>query len=441
MIRCRLFSNRSPRCHLARATISMSTTTSQTSETPPSRSTPRPAATALVPLHVLGGGSIGLLFASALHRAHVHSFDGVRTRGDVGSDTEKEEGGPSPRSRPVTLLLRPHHRPRLRRGPKERDARWLAPVELRTTSNATHELDIPVEIIAKEGDAASDVRQGEKAPIQSLLLCTKANDAIPALESVWDRLTSSPSPSPPATVIVLSNGAFAIRDDIYKRWPELRTTLGEKLAVVLATTTHGAYRTPSPPSTGRYGVTHAGEGSIHSTSDAFVRFCRSAGWRRSATLSELDMSVMLWKKLAANCVINPLTALHDVENGRVLDVRHGGEDAEVAVKHILEEVSLVASVEMESLYEHVASGEGVVGSSDDLRSVREQLSAPALESFVSQVIADTAQNVSSMLQDVRAGRKTEVRYLNGYVARKGGEHGISCPRNEELCRLVEARLP
>jgi 2-dehydropantoate 2-reductase len=56
-------------------------------------------------------------------------------------------------------------------------------------------------------------------------------------------------------------------------------------------------------------------------------------------------------------------------------------------------------------------------------------------------MSDTAANTSSMLQDVRARRRTEVRYLNGYVAAKGAEHGIACPWNREMCRRVEELLP
>ena len=109
-------------------------------------------------------------------------------------------------------------------------------------------------------------------------------------------------------------------------------------------------------------------------------------------------------------------------------------------RHILEEVSLVASAEMESLWTETTTEEGA-GGSHAAPATKEQLSVPALEAFVSQVMSDTAANTSSMLQDVRARRRTEVRYLNGYVAAKGAEHGIACPWNREMCRRVEELLP
>jgi len=32
----------------------------------------------------------------------------------------------------------------------------------------------------------------------------------------------------------------------------------------------------------------------------------------------LDMHAILWKKLAVNCVVNPLTAIHNVTNGIII---------------------------------------------------------------------------------------------------------------------------
>ena len=43
----------------------------------------------------------------------------------------------------------------------------------------------------------------------------------------------------------------------------------------------------------------------------------------------------------------------------------------------------------------------------------------------------------SLLQDVDRGRRTEVRYLNGYVAARGRELGVPTPVNSGLLTLVE----
>ena len=49
----------------------------------------------------------------------------------------------------------------------------------------------------------------------------------------------------------------------------------------------------------------------------------------------------------------------------------------------------------------------------------------------------TAANRSSMLQDVRKGRPTEIDWINGEVARRGRGHHVPTPVNDALLQLVE----
>ena len=55
------------------------------------------------------------------------------------------------------------------------------------------------------------------------------------------------------------------------------------------------------------------------------------------------------------------------------------------------------------------------------------------------VVPKAAAHRSSMLQDVEAGRRTEIDYLNGAVVRMGKRRGIPTPSNEAVARLVGAR--
>ena len=55
------------------------------------------------------------------------------------------------------------------------------------------------------------------------------------------------------------------------------------------------------------------------------------------------------------------------------------------------------------------------------------------------VLPKAAAHRSSMLQDVEAGRKTEIDYLNGAVVRLGQSHGIATPVNGAVASLVRAR--
>jgi 2-dehydropantoate 2-reductase len=55
------------------------------------------------------------------------------------------------------------------------------------------------------------------------------------------------------------------------------------------------------------------------------------------------------------------------------------------------------------------------------------------------VLPKAAAHRSSMLQDVEAGRRTEIDYLNGAVVRMGQRHGIQTPGNDAVASLVRAR--
>ncbi|HRD93720.1 MAG TPA: 2-dehydropantoate 2-reductase [Accumulibacter sp.] len=55
------------------------------------------------------------------------------------------------------------------------------------------------------------------------------------------------------------------------------------------------------------------------------------------------------------------------------------------------------------------------------------------------VIPKAAAHRSSMLQDVEAGRRTEIDYLNGAVASMGHACGIATPVNEAILALIHAR--
>jgi 2-dehydropantoate 2-reductase len=347
-------------------------------------------------MHILGCGSIGLLYASAIHNTYYK---------------QRRNDNKQP---PVTLLMRPHHKPRL----IQQDTNDLFASITIQRGTTIRRCEIPVEIISNSE---------HNSPIKRVLLCTKANDAVAAIESIWHRLNQSPSGS---KIIILSNGALAIRDGIYKHFGKHH---GVKL--VLGTTTHGAHTTAtsnvSNQSKPSYDIIHAGDGSTYCTDEEFIRICQSVGYD-SAVQSELQMNCILWRKLAVNCVINPLTAIHNVKNGQLLDTKHQEQDIKVITKSILEEISRIAILEMTELIEKEMEGDSLA------QVMLSSLSISSLEKFVFRVMLDTSDNISSMLQDVRANRVTEVQFLNGYMVSLGkAKHGIDCPYNTEMVRLVE----
>ena len=115
----------------------------------------------------------------------------------------------------------------------------------------------------------------------------------------------------------------------------------------------------------------------------------------------------LWGKLVLNAAINPVGALTGLPNGRLIEPPLGRMTVQVARE--------AASV---------AEGLGIpLPYSDPAEKLREVCSA-------------TAENINSMLQDVRLRRRTEVEAINGAVARSATKAGLSAPLNAALRDLV-----
>lgn len=120
-----------------------------------------------------------------------------------------------------------------------------------------------------------------------------------------------------------------------------------------------------------------------------------------------DIKQQIWKKLIVNCSINPLTAILKVKNGELLKFQ-----------------DLVRSIIKELV--EVAEKEGFMFSENEVFKI------------VMNVIKDSAENQSSMLQDVLKGRKTEIDYLNGAVVELGKKYGITCPINDGLVNMIKS---
>lgn len=127
---------------------------------------------------------------------------------------------------------------------------------------------------------------------------------------------------------------------------------------------------------------------------------------------EENLEGLVWAKLAVNAGINPLTALLRVRNGALLDIADAREVLEATVAEVAE----------------VVSAGGVQMAWDD----------PVSQTL--EVARRTAENRSSMLQDVARGAPTEIDAICGAVVRRGEELGIPTPVNRTLWRLVRAAV-
>ena len=54
------------------------------------------------------------------------------------------------------------------------------------------------------------------------------------------------------------------------------------------------------------------------------------------------------------------------------------------------------------------------------------------------VLDATSENRCSMLEDVRAGRPTEIDALNGFIVNLAEQHGLIATQNAQVTALIQA---
>jgi len=119
-----------------------------------------------------------------------------------------------------------------------------------------------------------------------------------------------------------------------------------------------------------------------------------------------NINIQAWTKLAINSVLNPLTAIFQVEGNEIITdslkpVRHG----------IVSECS------------EVAKAEGI-----EIDPTIEEMIDAGVSNFF---------NYSSMCQDMIKGKKTEIDFLNGKIVELGKIHNIPTPFNELMVAFIK----
>ncbi|HOK89339.1 MAG TPA: 2-dehydropantoate 2-reductase [Candidatus Hydrogenedentes bacterium] len=116
---------------------------------------------------------------------------------------------------------------------------------------------------------------------------------------------------------------------------------------------------------------------------------------------------LIWEKVAISSAINPLTALLDVPNGKLLEIPE--------IRQLMRDLVVEAT--------KVAATEGY-------------RFPHSLVERAEQICRDTRNNVSSMLQDIRAGRPTEIRAISGEILRRAQLASLPTPRTRVIYQLV-----
>ena len=286
-------------------------------------------------------------------------------------------------------------------------------------------------------EAEDVVATEEDDTIHNLIVTTKAAYTVNALANIRHRL------APSSTICFLQNGMGIIEEVNEKLFPDVEDRPNYMQGII----THGVNVPPAVAARDPFYAVHAGHGTIalsllpskkakRSSTDLSrgaedIHDTQSELWAESSryllrTLTRTpvlcavgftptELLQLQLEKLAVNSVLNPLTVLLDARNGSIL--------YNFAITRNMRLLLAETSLVIRSLPEL-----------QNIPNIAKRFSSQRLETLVVSVANTTRDNISSMLADVRAGRQTEVEYINGYIVKRARKSASSAWSTTRRCR-------
>jgi 2-dehydropantoate 2-reductase len=227
-----------------------------------------------------------------------------------------------------------------------------------------------------------------------VIICCKATQSLSALD-LWQHAISKQS-----QIVLFQNGMGQ---------HELASTRFPNNSIFAASTTEGAFK-KSPQH-----IVHAGQGITQ-----WGRYSGPIALSNQTLVFDMsqlkgqhhwsaDISSVLLAKLAINAVINPLTVKYNCLNGELIN----NPAIKVELKRLCSETE------------------------DFYKAMQWHLNFNITERIIA-VAESTASNISSMLQDVRAQRETEIDYINGYLLSNAKFINYQLPEHQNLFTYIKS---
>ena len=225
--------------------------------------------------------------------------------------------------------------------------------------------------------------------------------------NTWKAIREHPEIFGPDTLILTLQNGYGNHEDLL--------AITDDRHIFLGTTAHGVNIDPEG------NIRHAGEGPTFigpldignpdAMDDAktIAALLRKAGF--DAAVSP-DITDAVFRKLLINIAINPLSALNDSINEYVLRDAAVRNNARMLVKEALMILEMTGySYDFEEIWEGIC-----------------------------EVVERTSKNVCSMLADVRSGRPTEVRRINGAIVELARQQHVDAPQNRDIMHQIELQF-
>jgi 2-dehydropantoate 2-reductase len=225
-----------------------------------------------------------------------------------------------------------------------------------------------------------------------LLITLKAQQVLPALLQLQEQIDKY------CCIILLHNG-MGTAEQVEKLFPHN--------AIIQATTANGVLRI-APDHIRHTGAGITWFGAFNNKAKRYTDIAEQLSALDEVYWSD-TVREKLWLKLVINCAINPLTAIHQCQNGKLATQPLHDE-----VVRLVEELTLVCN------------------------KINLPWNNSELLQHVDEVIARTAANYSSMQQDWLAERPSEIEFITGHVLRVAQAYAIEMPANAAMYAQVKA---
>lgn len=250
-------------------------------------------------------------------------------------------------------------------------------------------------------------------PFDTVFLCVKSYDTIWATHFVLPHLT------PSGVIVSAQNG---INDDRIAPIVGYSRTLG-----CVITLGAGLYETGNPTRT-----------SVSDRAAFTVGELNGVATRRVQELAELlgvigptkvttNLWGHRWAKLATNSMANPICALTGLGSAASRETS-GVVDITVKIGAEVVRVGNALGVQVEPI--NGMPSEMYVRATEDAQTLEE------LKTRLAEGARELGAGRPSMLQDVMKRRRTEIEFLNGYVAQRGREVGVPTPACDAITEVI-----
>jgi len=215
-----------------------------------------------------------------------------------------------------------------------------------------------------------------------LLICVKATQVLQVINTHLHTIATD-------QVIILMHNGMGCAEQVQKLLPE---------NPIICATTANASLLISPMNIKQTGHGATYLGAFNAPAVPYEKLAISLNSAINNTHWSENINQKLWLKLLINIAINPLTAIHNVQNGQLQ-----ADFFQHKIQQISNEAIKVAAAE------------------SNFFEIKKLLKV------INQVIQATAENYSSMNRDIFYNRNTENDFIAGYLLKKAALHKIETP--------------